>query len=212
MIRIVLVDDHPMMREGVRAAIDRCGGMKVVGEANSAQGAVRLVREHSPDLVVMDVRLPDADGLETCAMLNTAGTPARVVILTQYINDRTLLRAFRAGVRGYVVKTCTSRELCRAFQAVAEGKTYVDPRVAEKLVKAATKQPQQKLPYGLTPQEYRVLELLPRGFTNQQIAGALSIGVETAKTHLRHAMRKLCVSDRWEAAEIVRKLNLEDWE
>lgn len=201
MIRALVVDDHPMFRQGVASVLEASAEIEVVGQAGSTREARTLIKQVRPDIVLIDIRLPDGDGVDLCAELRE--TSIKVVVLSQFSADRIVLRAFLRGAHGYVVKESEPEVLRQAVRAVMGGATFVDPRVAAKVVAAATKGPRAKGPYGLTPQELRVVELLPKRFSNREIARQLGLSEETVKTHLRHALRKLQVEDRTSAAAMV---------
>ncbi|HEX2195470.1 MAG TPA: response regulator transcription factor [Actinomycetota bacterium] len=202
MIRILVVDDHPVVREGLIAILGDDPGFVVCGQAGTAAEAVAEAARLRPDVVVLDVRLPGATGVEVCADLAGRVPSTRVVMLTSFPNDGVLMNAFAAGARGFVLKESEPAVIRQAVRTVADGATYADPKVAGKLVALATRGRRAKGPYDLTLQEMRVLELLPRGLTNQEIGDQLGIGENTVKTHLRNLMRKLGARDRVEAAAI----------
>jgi DNA-binding NarL/FixJ family response regulator len=202
MIRILVVDDHPVVREGLIAILDDGNGFRVCGQAGSGPEALAEARRLRPDVVVLDVRLPGATGVEVCSELSESVPAARVVMLTSFPNDGVMMSAFAAGARGFVLKESEPAVIRDAVRSVAGGATYADPKVAGKLVALATRGRRAKGPYDLTLQEMRVLELLPRGLTNHEIGDHLGIGENTVKTHLRNLMRKLGARDRVEAAAI----------
>ncbi|MDQ3951830.1 MAG: response regulator transcription factor [Actinomycetota bacterium] len=202
MIRILVVDDHPVVREGLIAILGDDPGFVVCGQAGTATEAVAEAARLHPDVVVLDVRLPGATGVEVCADLAARVPSTRVVMLTSFPNDGVMMNAFAAGARGFVLKESEPEVIRQAVRTVAEGATYADPKVAGKLVALATRGRRAKGPFDLTLQEMRVLELLPRGLTNHEIGDRLGIGENTVKTHLRNLMRKLGARDRVEAAAI----------
>lgn len=174
----------------------------VCGEAGTATEALAAAARLRPDVVVLDVRLPGATGVEVCQDLATRVPSARVVMLTSFPNDGVMMNAFAAGARGFVLKESEPAVIRQAVRTVADGSTFADPKVAGKLVALATRGRRAKGPFDLTLQEMRVLELLPRGLTNHEIGDRLGIGENTVKTHLRNVMRKLGARDRVEAAAI----------
>ena len=202
MIRILVVDDHPVVREGLVALLGDEPDFVVTAEAASAAEALAEAVKARPDVVVMDVRLPDRTGVEACADLAGLVPGARVVMLTSFPNDGVMMGAFAAGARGFVLKESKPAVIRQAVRTVAEGGTYADPKIAGKLVALASRERRAKGPFDLTVQEMRVLELLPRGLTNNEIGERLGIGENTVKTHLRNLMRKLDARDRVEAAAI----------
>jgi two-component system response regulator DevR len=201
-IRILVVDDHPVVREGLIAILGDDPGFAVCGQAGTATDAIAEAERLRPDVVVLDVRLPGATGIEVCADLAARVPTARVVMLTSFPNDGVMMNAFAAGARGFVLKESEPAVIRQAVRTVADGATFADPKVAGKLVALATRGRRAKGPFDLTLQEMRVLELLPRGLTNNEIGDRLGIGENTVKTHLRNLMRKLGARDRVEAAAI----------
>lgn len=201
MIRILVVDDHPVVREGLIAILDE-PDLAVCGQAGDGAEALAQAARLRPDVVVLDVRLPGATGLEVCAELTQRIPGAHVVMLTSFPNDGVVMSAFAAGARGFVLKESDPTVIRQAVRTVADGSTFADPKVAGKLVALATRGRRAKGPFDLTLQEMRVLELLPRGLTNHEIGDRLGIGENTVKTHLRNVMRKLGARDRVQAAAI----------
>lgn len=202
MIRILVVDDHPVVREGLIAILGDDPEVAVCGEAGTAAEAIAEAERLRPDVVVLDVRMPGASGVEVCADLAARLPATRVVMLTSFPNDGVMVNAFSAGAHGFVLKESEPAVIRQAVRTVAEGATFADPKVAGKLVALATRGRRAKGPFDLTLQEMRVLELLPRGLTNHEIGDRLGIGENTVKTHLRNLMRKLGARDRVEAAAI----------
>ena len=201
MIRVLVVDDHPVVREGLIAILD-APDLEVCGQAGDGAHALAEAARLRPDVVVLDVRLPGATGVEVCAELAARIPGARVVMLTSFPNDGVMMGSFAAGARGFVLKESDPAVIRQAVRTVADGSTYADPKIAGKLVALATRGRRAKGPFDLTLQEMRVLELLPRGLTNNEIGDRLGIGENTVKTHLRNLMRKLDARDRVEAAAI----------
>jgi DNA-binding NarL/FixJ family response regulator len=196
----MLVDDHPVVREGVAAVLNLDSDCEVVGSAGSVKDAMASMDRIQPDVITIDVRLPDMDGIDACEMIRMQHPQVRILVLTRFANERVMMRAFRGGAHGFLVKESDPVVLRQAVRVVGAGGTFVDPRLADKLVLAATRGRRAPGPYGLTPQELRVVGLLPRGLSNQEIGLELGISTETVKTHLRNAMRKLQVDDRAAAA------------
>ncbi|MBI2168205.1 MAG: response regulator transcription factor [Actinobacteria bacterium] len=201
MIRVVIVDDHPMFREGVATVLTAEGDIEVVGQAGSVKEARKVIPQHEPDVVLMDVTLPDGDGADIIPEFRKL--KSRFIVLTLFGADRVVLRVLGLGAMGYVVKESEPAVLRTAIREVASGAKYLDSRIAGKVVKAATKGGRPKGPFGLTNQEMRVLGLLPRKLTNREIGSELSVSEETVKTHLRHALKKLALDDRTSAARFV---------
>ena len=208
MIRILLVDDHPVVREGIAAVLSDEADFVVVGEVASGEQALNKLDSCDPDVVVLDYRLPGMNGTEACEAVLRRRPNARVVILTGFPNEATMLGAFNAGARAFVVKESDSVVLRQAIRTVMSGNTFIDPRAAGRLVQLATKGRRAKGPFGLTVQELRVVALLPKGFSNREIGEHLGVSEQTVKTHLHHALRKLNARDRAEAAAIATKEGL----
>lgn len=202
MIRILLVDDHPVVREGLAAVLADEPGFRVVGQVDSGERALREMEVELPDVVVLDLRLYGMSGIQTCESIRLRWPSVRVIILTSFPNEGALMSAFTAGARGFVLKESEPTILRQAVRAVGAGETYADPRVASKLVSLATKGRRTTGPFGLSLQQMRVLERLPRGLTNREIAEDMGVSENTVKTHLSAAMQKLKARDRAEAAAI----------
>ena len=191
MIRVVVVDDHPVVREGLRAMLDAEPDLDVVGEAGSGAEAVRLAAELGPDVVLMDLRMPELDGVAATARITAAGS-ARVLVVTTYDTDTDILRAVEAGATGYLLKDTPRRDLAAAVRAAARGETVLAPPVAAKLVtrvRGAGADP-------LTRREVEVLGQVARGLSNAEVGRELLISEATVKTHLLRAFEKLGVGDR----------------
>ena len=191
-IRVLLADDHPVVREGLNGMLSADPGTEVVGEAGSGAEAVALARTCRPDVVLMDLRMPGGDGVEAIRRI-TAELPAtRVMVLTTYDTDADILRAVEAGASGYLLKDTPRAVLADAIRATARGETVLAPQVARRLV-SRVRQPQRE---SLTPRETTVLALAARGLTNAEIGRELFISEATVKTHLLRTFTKLGVSGR----------------
>lgn len=208
MIRILLVDDHPVVREGLAVILADEPDFNVVGQAGTGEQAVELFDRLQPDLVLIDARLPGMSGIEACSELTRRFPGVRVVIITSFPSEATMVDGFAAGARGLVVKESDAARVRESVRVVASGQTFVDPRVAAKIVALATKGRRVSGPFGLTLQEMRVVELLPRGLTNRAIGRELGISEETVKVHIRSAKRKLGAKHRTEAAAIAQREGL----
>ncbi len=191
-VRVVLVDDHPVVRAGIIGMLAAEPDIDVVGEASTGNGALRVVAALDPDVVLMDLRMPDLDGVEATRLLRERDNPPRVVILTTYDTDADILRAVEAGATGYLLKDAPRQELAEAVRAAARGQTVLSPPVAAKLVSRMRGADTT----ALTSREIDVLGLVARGLTNAQIGRALLIAEATVKTHLLRAFAKLGVDDR----------------
>lgn len=191
-VRVVLVDDHPVVRAGIIGMLAAEPDIDVVGEAGTGTEALRVVAAVDPDVVLMDLRMPDLDGVEATRALRERDNPPRVVILTTYDTDADILRAVEAGATGYLLKDAPRQELAEAVRAAARGQTVLSPPVAAKLVSRMRGADAS----ALTSREIDVLGLVARGLTNAQIGRALLIAEATVKTHLLRAFAKLGVDDR----------------
>jgi DNA-binding NarL/FixJ family response regulator len=197
LIRVLVVDDHPMVREGLRSMLDD-EGIEVVGEAASAETAVQEARRLAPDVLLLDVELPDRDGLATLPELRRAAPSAHVLVVTMHA-DRTLVRrAIEAGAAGYVLKGVGRRELLSAVRAVRAGDSVLDPALLRDLAGPTEAVPLPGEP--LTPVELEVLRGIADGLTNRQIAERMRWSVATAKKYVQRVLEKLAVTDRTQAA------------
>ena len=192
MIRIVLVDDHPVVRHGLRGMLDAEPDLSVVGEAGSGDAGVTLAAAVRPDIVLMDLRMPDGDGVSATERILKTVPGARVIVLTTYESDRDILRAIEAGACGYLLKDTSPAELADAVRAAARGETVLAPSVASTLVR----QVRQPAPPALSARESEVLRLVASGLTNAEIGKQLFISEATVKTHLLRVFNKLDVADR----------------
>ena len=191
-VRIVIVDDHPVVRDGLRGMLTGDAGLAVVGEAGSGDKAVRTVAAVGPDVVLMDLRLPGGDGVDATARIVAAHPRVRVLVLTTYDTETDVLRAVEAGASGYLLKDTSASELRRAVRATAESQTVLAPAVAARLVR----QTRQAPVVALSARDLEVLELVARGATNRDVGRALHVSEATVKSHLVHAFTKLGVNDR----------------
>ncbi len=193
MIRILLVDDHPVVRTGLSGMLGAEPDLEVVGEADSGPRGEALAASLRPDVVLMDLRMPGGDGVDSVARITAAGLPCRVVVLTTYETDRDILRAVEAGAAGYLLKDATRGELADAVRAAARGETVLAPSVAARLVDQMRARPERP---RLSERETAVLRLVAEGCTNAEIGRRLFIGESTVKTHLLRVFSKLDVTDR----------------
>ena len=193
-IRVVLADDHPVVRQGLAAMLGAEQDLEVVGEASSGPRAEALSAALLPDIVLMDLRMPDGGGVESIERMTAAGLPCRVIVLTTYETDGDILRAVEAGAAGYLLKDVARAELADAIRAAARGETVLAPSVAARLVdRLRTRRPERP---RLSEREAAVLRLVAEGCTNVEIGRRLFIGESTVKTHLLRAFGKLGVTDR----------------
>jgi PAS domain S-box-containing protein len=203
--RVLIVDDHDLTRGALRMVVSDDPHLELVGEARDGREAVALVRRLQPDLVLMDVRMPDLDGLEATRIVKQVSPMSSVLILTMFDDIELLVEAVRAGAAGYVLKSATEADLREAIWAALRGDMPVDPRLTrEVLRRLASDYPAQAQPAApddpLSPREREVLLLLARGYTNREIGEQLVITANTVKIHVEHILAKLGVSDRTQAA------------
>ncbi|MET8573050.1 response regulator transcription factor [Streptomyces sp. NPDC004783] len=191
-ISLLVVDDHPVVRDGLRGMFESAPGFAVLGEASNGVDAVALAAELDPDVVLMDLRMPGGGGVEAIAELTRRRARAKVLVLTTYDTDSDTLPAIEAGATGYLLKDAPRDELFTAVRAAAEGRTVLSPAVASRLV-CAVRAPGNEPP---SAREREVLALVAKGTTNREIARELFISEATVKTHLTHLYAKLGVSDR----------------
>jgi DNA-binding NarL/FixJ family response regulator len=204
-IRVLIVDDHAVVREGLRTFLELQDGVEVVGEAGDGEEGVREAQRLRPDVILMDLTMPGQDGVWAMQRLREAVPAARVVVLTSFADDSRLLAAIRAGAAGYLLKNVQPQELARAVRAAHAGGALLDPDVAARLVDVIAQPPTPSSPPAgpadqLTPRERQVLELIGEGSSNKVIALALGVSEKTVKTHVGHVLAKLGVNDRTQAA------------
>lgn len=206
-IRVLLVDDHQVVRRGIRDFLEEDGGISVIGEAENAAQAVQMATEHRPDVVVLDIKLPDRSGIEVARQLRAAGLGTGLLILTAYDDDPYVQAALDAGVNGYVMKSADAGELIQAMRAVHEGQSVFNEVLLRK-AEARPTAPGETLPEPLTPREIEVLHLAAEGLTNKAIGYRLSISDRTVQGHLANIYGKLSVSGRTEMVSQAVKLGL----
>ena len=199
-IRILVVDDHAVVREGLRTFLELQEDFQVVGEAGDGEEAVGLAERLRPDVVLMDLVMPGLDGVGAMQRLRSRLPDCRVIVLTSFADDDRLLPAIQAGAAGYLLKDTRPSELARAVRAAHAGEALLDPTVAARLVDAIAQAPGSEPPQRLTPREHQVLELIARGLSNKLIARELEISEKTVKAHVGHLLGKLGVTDRTQAA------------
>ncbi|MEU4792884.1 response regulator transcription factor [Micromonospora tulbaghiae] len=192
MISLLIVDDHPVVRNGLRGMFSADPRFEVLGEAGDGVEAIVAGEALRPDVILMDLRMPKADGVTAIRELARRGVPARVLVLTTYDTDSDVLPAIEAGATGYLLKDAPSEELFRAVEAAAQGQAALSPAVATRLMR----QMRQPASEPLSQRELEVLELVAQGSTNREAARQLFISEATVKTHLLHAYAKLGVNDR----------------
>jgi len=212
--RILLVDDHEVVRLGLKALLDRHPNFEVVGEAASAREALELVGNLHPNVVVMDIRLPGTSGIEACEEIVQRFPETKVLMLTSYAEDEMLFSAIRAGASGYVLKQIGGEELVRALDAVGRGEALLDPAVTQRVfqeVRKAVKEEEASAFSHLSQQEKHVLLLVSEGKTNREIAKALFLGEGTVRNYVSSILSKLGVNNRAEAAAYAVEHNLREY-
>jgi DNA-binding NarL/FixJ family response regulator len=200
-MKVLLVEDHALVRQGVKALLDEEPDITIVGEAGDSDEAVLLAAKLRPDVVLMDLSLPGVGGVEATRQIRERFPDIRVLVLSMHDSEEYVLRALRAGASGYVLKQTTSTGLVLALRAVAAGSTFLSPTISQILIndyvhRAEVQERDDEALGVLTPREREVLELIARGFNNRQVAERLYISIKTVETHRGNMMRKLEVRDR----------------
>ncbi len=203
-IRVLIADDHPMFRFGMRALIESEAGFDVVGEASTGAEAVSMTADLAPDVVLMDITMPTLNGIEATRQI-TSKNPDTGILMVTMLDDNSLFAAMRAGARGYLLKGADGEETLRAIKAVANGEAIFSPAIAARMAEVFTtptqaeKSPQVTFP-ELTPRECEILELIADGESNAEIAEKLTLSLKTVRNHVSNILNKLQVSDRLQAA------------
>ena len=192
-IRVLVVEDHHVVRQGLVALLNVVDGLEVVGEAADGVEAIAQFRKHQPDITLMDLRLPRLSGVEAILRIRQEAPQARVIVLTTYDGDEDIYRALKAGARAYLLKGMTGEELVTTIRAVHAGKSHIPPAIAEKLAERMGTE-------ELTPREFDVLKEIVSGKSNKEIASELNVSEATVKTHINSLLGKLGVTDRTQAA------------
>ncbi len=207
-LRLLVVDDHEVVREGLVSLLDRRPGFQVVAQAGSVAEALAEARRHRPDLVIMDVRLPDGSGIEACREIRSEMPATRVVMLTSYPDEEAVLSAIVAGASGYLLKQVRARDLVAALEVVGNGGSLLDPAVTERVLErirrvASSDEPDELA--GLTAQERKILALVAEGKTNKEIAAEVYLSDKTVKNYVSSILSKLNLERRAQAAAFVAK-------
>ena len=213
-MRIVLVDDHEVVRLGLKVLLEQSDHFEVVGEANNAKEAVEIAGKFRPDIVLMDIRLPGASGIEACEEITQFYPDVRVVMLTSYAEDEMLFSAIRAGASGYLLKQINSEDLIRSLESVRRGDALLDPLVTQRVfqeVRRAVKEEEASAFAILSQQEKHVLILVSEGKTNREIAKSLFLGEGTVRNYVSSILSKLGASNRAEAAAYAVEHNLKEY-
>jgi DNA-binding NarL/FixJ family response regulator len=198
LIRVLTVDDHPLLREGIATLVNAEPDMKLVAEASSGREAVQMFHLHRPDVTLMDLQMPDMNGTEAIAEIRSEFPDARIIVLTTYTGDAQVLRALKAGARAYLLKGDVHLELLEMIRSVHAGHKRIPPQIAAELAEHAGDDP-------LSPREIEVLRLIATGSSNKMIADQLSISEATAKSHVANILSKLGANDRAHALAIAMK-------
>lgn len=191
-ISILIVDDHPVVRAGLASMLGTQESLDVVGAAWNGQEAFALIERHRPQVMLLDLRMPGMNGIETLQALRSFPEAPRVLVLTNFETDEDVYLAVRAGAQGYLLKSTTQQEMVEAIKAVAAGRHYFPPHIASRLAQRMSRS-------NLTAREKEILEMMSKGLTNKQIGSALSISANTARNHVNSIIEKLDVADRTEA-------------
>jgi DNA-binding NarL/FixJ family response regulator len=215
-VKVVIVEDHEFTRMGLKLSLEKQPGINMIGEAADGAEGVKTVLELRPQVVLMDIELPTIDGIEATKQIRAGAPDVRIIMLTSHNNDQAIFAALGAGANGYCLKSIAAQQLATVIKMVADGAAWLDPGIANRVlgayagggidaggVQATSQKPAAKSKREsptLSPRETEVLRLVAEGFSNQKIAERLGLGLETVKTHMRHIMEKLTVSDRTEAA------------
>ncbi len=193
-IRILLADDHPLVREGLRSCLIQQKNFEVVGEAADGEEAIRLVKTHSPDIVLLDINMPGMNGLEAARILMKTAPKSKIIILTMHDNKEYVHRMVSTGVQGYVLKDCSPSELVAAIESVHKGEAHFSKKVSQTVLNEYVKTARTKNKKGgtdLSQRESEVLTLIAEGFSNKEIAAKLFVSVRTVETHRERIIRKL---------------------
>jgi two-component system, NarL family, response regulator NreC len=193
-MRVLIVDDHKIMREGLRSLLEKQPGVEIIAEAENAQKALKLVEEFKPDLVIMDVVMPSLNGIETTRRMLAKAPNVKVIALSMHADKRFVMEMLRAGASGYLLKDCAFEELDEAIRAVIQDRTYITPRIIDIIVKdyfSTSDKPSSSALSALTSRQYEVLQLLAEGKTTREIAHQMSLSVKTIESHRQQIISKL---------------------
>ena len=201
MIRVVIADDQRVVRDGLAMLVGLIDDIEIVGTAGDGAEAVKLARDTEPDVVLMDLRMPELDGVEATRLIRRELAGTQVLVLTTYADDASLFPALQAGVRGYLTKDASAEEIERAIRALAAGRTHLDPAIQQRLIAAVVdaSPTARSVPDDLTAREVEVLKLIAAGLSNVEIATALVVSAATVKTHVNHIFAKTSARDRAQA-------------
>jgi DNA-binding NarL/FixJ family response regulator len=206
-IRVYLLDDHEVVRRGLRDLLEREGDIEVVGESSSAEEAARRIPALRPHVAVLDARLPDGSGIDVCRDVRSVDPSIRALILTSYEDDEALFAAIMAGASGYVLKQVRGNDLVEAVRTVAVGQSLLDPAITQRVLDRIRRGPDQPAELAaLTEQERKILELIAEGLTNRQIAGRMFLAEKTVKNYVSSLLSKLGLERRTQAAVLATRL------
>ncbi len=212
MIRVIVADDHNLVREGIRALLEKADDIEVVGEAVDGLEAVELVQRLTPDVLVMDIAMPRLNGIKAVEQLRALAGPTRIVILTMYSDEILVRQALRHGAKGFLLKGSVSEELLLAIRAASRGAVYLSPAISETVLSEATATQMSSKPSGagdqLTPRELELLQMISEGRTNNQMAEALGVSVKTVERHRTNLMTKLNARNLVELIRVAMKHGL----
>lgn len=196
-VRVLLADDHALVRAGIRALLEDLEGVTVVAEAGNGSEVLELARKHRPDVVLLDISMPGLGGLEASAQLRQELPEVRVVMLSMHANEEYVLQALRAGAAGYMLKDSATAELERALEAVMQGETYLSPPISKQVVEGYVQRvgAEQPAADNLTPRQRQVLQLIAGGQSTKEIAYRLELSVKTVETHRAQLMERLQIRD-----------------
>jgi two-component system, NarL family, response regulator LiaR len=201
MIRLMLVDDHKMVREGLKIYLSTEPDITVVGEAEDGARAAKLAAELKPDVILMDLVMPEVDGIEGTTLCLKASPDSRVIVLTSMPDDERVMPAIRAGALSYLLKDVSAEELAGAIRGTAAGRPTLHPMAASRMMQELHAPPKKANPLDeVSPRELEVLQLIGRGMSNKEIGDKLFIGERTVKTHVSHLLEKLQLQDRTQLA------------
>lgn len=201
-IRVLIVDDHAIVREGLSTLIQIQEDMEVVGEAADGLEAVAQARELQPDVILMDMVMPEQDGLTAIIKLKSENNPARILVLSSYAEDKQVFPAIKAGASGYILKSSSSRDVVRAIRDVNQGQSTLHPAIARKLIAELNSPQAEKAQVKdlLTERELDVLKMVAQGYSNQEIGQQLTVSHRTVSTHVSNILEKLHLANRTQAA------------
>ncbi len=200
-VRVLIVDDHAIVRKGIRALLSEAGGFEVVGEADNGQAAVLLAQQTQPDVILMDLLMPGVDGIEATRQITSRQPATRILVLTSFAADNKVFPAIKAGALGYLLKDSSPDELVRAIRQVQRGEPSLHPTIARKLLQEIARPAEREpAPEALTARELEVLQSIAQGLSNQEIADRISISESTVRAHVSRILGKLHLASRTQAA------------